>query len=101
VQGRVQTGHRQRDPGLRDPRVGEQPGGRERLVLGTVSAAVGIAGFAYGRTGSALPDVDVVPFLAIAGAVIALTLVASLSAARRALAVPMTGTPARRGTRRR
>lgn len=62
------------------------------LVLGSISAAIGIVGFAYGRTGSVVPDVDVVSFLTIAGTVITLTLVASLSAARRALAVSMTDT---------
>lgn len=62
------------------------------LALGSVSAAIGIAGFAYGRTGSALPDLDIVPFLAIVGAVIALTLAASLSAAHRALAAPVIDT---------
>lgn len=59
------------------------------LALGTISAAIGIAGFVYGRTGSLSPDLDAVPYLMIIVAVVVLAIGASLLAARRALAVPM------------
>ncbi|GAA0429733.1 transporter [Actinoplanes capillaceus] len=59
------------------------------LALGTVAAAIGIAGFAYGRTGSATPDLDRTPYLGVVALVIVLTCLASLPAARRALTVPM------------
>lgn len=59
------------------------------LTLGTVSAAIGIAGFAYGRTGSMSPDLDSTPYLAVVALVIGLTFAASLPAARRSLTVPM------------
>ena len=59
------------------------------LTLGTVAAAIGIVGFVYGRTGSWRPDLDAVPYFAIIVTGIALTLTASLLAARRSLAAPM------------
>ncbi|MEV0154315.1 FtsX-like permease family protein [Micromonospora sp. NPDC050686] len=58
------------------------------LALGSISAAIGIAGFRYGRAGSS-PAIDAVPFLAIIITVVILTITASLSAAHRSLAVPM------------
>ncbi|MEU4396581.1 FtsX-like permease family protein [Kribbella sp. NPDC023855] len=59
------------------------------LALGTVAAAIGITGFVYGRTGSLRPGVDSGPYLAIVAFVLALTWIASLTAARRSLAIPM------------
>ncbi|MBE1489554.1 ABC transporter permease [Plantactinospora soyae] len=59
------------------------------LALGTISAAIGIAGFQYGRTGSLRLDLDAVPYLAIVGTVVVLAITASLTAARRSLAAPM------------
>lgn len=62
------------------------------LALGTISAAIGIVGFAYGRTGSFRPGIDAVPYLMIIVTVVALAITASLLAARRALATPMIDT---------
>jgi putative ABC transport system permease protein len=58
------------------------------LVLGTLAATVGIAGFVRGRTGPL--RLDSTPYLAIVVLVLALTWGASLAAARRSVAVPMT-----------
>lgn len=60
------------------------------LALGTVAAAIGIAGFVHGRTGSFRPGVDAGPYLMIVITVVVLAVTASLLAARRALSTPMT-----------
>ena len=57
------------------------------LVLGTLAAGVGIAGFVHGHTGSL--RLDSTPYLAIVVLVLALTWSAGLAAARRSLAVPL------------
>ena len=59
------------------------------LVLGTVSTAVGIAGFAYGRTGSFTIQPGPLTYVVIVATIAVLTLAASLISTTRSLAAPM------------
>jgi len=59
------------------------------LALGTAAAAVGIAGFAYGRTGSFAIEPGPATYLVIVVTIVVLTLAASLISTVRSLAAPM------------
>ncbi len=59
------------------------------LVLGTAAAAAGVAGFAYGRTGSFTIQPGPASYLVIAATIVVLTLAASLISTTRSLASPM------------
>lgn len=59
------------------------------LVLGTLAAAVGIAGFAFGRTGSFTIQPGPLIYVAIVATIAVLTLAACLISATRSLAAPM------------
>lgn len=59
------------------------------VVLGTVAAAAGVAGFAYGRTGSVTIQPGPVTYLVIVATIVILTLAASLVGAARSVATPM------------
>jgi len=59
------------------------------LALGTAAAAVGIAGFTYGRTGSFAIEPGPATYLVIVVTIVVLTLAASLISTVRSLAAPM------------
>lgn len=59
------------------------------LVLGTAAATAGIAGFAYGRTGSFTIQPGPLTYVAIAVTIAVLTLAASLISTTRSVATPM------------